>query len=559
MAENGDRTTALQGSPGVALQEALRAIRRHLPRVLFTTAVVLMLGYGLTMLWPSKYESSTLFVLRDWHIIDEALAAELSDIGAAKKLLTLQGELRSAKRISAAMSELQWSEWQDTAGKDSDRRKLMRKLAENLTVGMDAGPTGASDIIIKFAWTHPAKARDFVNRLRDNWITLVLEGDKQKKEEALSRQEKVVQDRDAEHQKALAARKTYELDNKTPQLSDQTQNNLVKAQLTLEKTTTAADHEAAVSDVARLEGELALIPREIDAPIKPGSPEQAAALARLTTAQENLRRMSDPVTGYTELSPKRISAQREHDDALAAAEKLGPVGAAGIEKQTNEKYYLKGQELSAAKTKESTLSARARALQKELDETQQKLDALPAVTQQLSRLQADIDTAAELRKQAMVELAPLRERVAQLRSMNVLGTDASSLDAQGSSPIEILETAVEADEAVLPIGAIIMAVALVIGLAIGVLGPVLGEMTRSSFGTVREVSRTLGVPVLGAVDMILTARDARARTLQHTLTWATMLLVLISLATALYIYQSHPEVLPSALLRTLRDVKMALT
>ena len=45
----------------------------------------------------------------------------------------------------------------------------------------------------------------------------------------------------------------------------------------------------------------------------------------------------------------------------------------------------------------------------------------------------------------------------------------------------------------------------------------------------------------------------------HTGEVTTMVLVLAALSTALYIYSLYPNVLPATVLRTLRDVRMALT
>jgi hypothetical protein len=183
---------------------------------------------------------------------------------------------------------------------------------------------------------------------------------------------------------------------------------------------------------------------------------------------------------------------------------------------------------------------------------------LPVVRSELARLQADVTLKGELLSEAKTEVQPLREKVTQLRAQS-FGVDAQGFGTVQSGPFEILETGVEPDNPVLPITVIILAVSIVVGVLVGTLGPVLAEMTRSSFGTVKEVSRSLGVPVLGAVDIILTARDVRARRVQQALTYVTMTLVLLSLAAAIWIYQFNPQVLPSALLRTLREVRMALT
>src|SRR5262245_65784602 len=106
MAEHPDRLTMPQGDPREALQEVVRAIKRNAVRVAFTTLVFLMLGYGLTMLWPSKYESVTQFVLRDWHIVDTTLIEELSEISYQKKLLTLQNELQIGRATCREVVEV---------------------------------------------------------------------------------------------------------------------------------------------------------------------------------------------------------------------------------------------------------------------------------------------------------------------------------------------------------------------------------------------------------------------------------------------------------------------
>ena len=125
MAERTDQLIQ-QGDAREALDEVLRAIRRNRVRVVFTTLVVLLLGVALSMLWPNKYESSTKFALRDWYVVaDSVLLEELGDLPLQKKLKSLENELRSRKRVEAVMNELQWPEWQDTAGKESERRILL--------------------------------------------------------------------------------------------------------------------------------------------------------------------------------------------------------------------------------------------------------------------------------------------------------------------------------------------------------------------------------------------------------------------------------------------------
>src|SRR5262249_22989153 len=153
MASGAEQFTA-QGDAREAVQEVLRAIKRNKVRVAFTTVVVVLLGIALSMLWPNKYESSTQFVLRDWKVVmDAVLLDQLQDLPIAKKMKTLENELRSRKRVEAVMAELQWPEWLDTAGKETERRKVLDKISDNLDVILDSGVTGDYSITITFRWT----------------------------------------------------------------------------------------------------------------------------------------------------------------------------------------------------------------------------------------------------------------------------------------------------------------------------------------------------------------------------------------------------------------------
>jgi capsular polysaccharide biosynthesis protein len=549
-----------QTDPREALAEALRAIRRNWVRVAFTTAVFVMLGLFLTMLWPNKYESSTTFALREWQVVtDSVLIEELQDIPIPKKIKALENELRSRKRVDKVMNELQWPEWLDTAGKEADRRDLAAKLAKNLDVEIISDLTGTQNVSITFQWTSARKAADFVNRLRDSWIQLTLEGYKKSLEDRVDRMEAVLKDRQDDYQAALTARRTYEQENRIPSLLSPEVNNEIKGEQILKQQEARAELETIQGVIAKLTDQLQLIPREVEAPVPPATKEEAEAQVKLLAAEEALALAKDPITGYTELHWKRSRAQKDYDAAVAALiEAGGTVGPERTQLQTNPDYYDVAKQLEAAEGKEDEVLAVLSSIEQTIGDAQGNLNRLPQVTQDLADLDANVLVAQDLYAITLAEIQPLREKTLQFRAAN-FGVDSRGFELVSSGPFEILEMGVEPERPVLPISAIIMAVALVVGLGAGALGPVLAEVTRSSFGTVKEVSRSLGVPVLGAVDLILTQHDIRARRVQRALTFATMALVLLALGAGLYIYQAHPEEIPAGLRRALRDVRMALT
>ena len=556
MADVPDRTVQ-QTDPREAVQEVLRALRRDVPRVAFTTLVMLLVGGFLAMLWPNKYMSLTQFVLRDWRVVSDAvLLDELSDIPLARKLKTLENELRSRKRVEAVLDDLQWPEWAETAGKEAERRELILKIGSNLMVAMDADVTGAHNVTLAFKWTSPRKAADFVNAMRNMWIQLTIEGYERGIEQQKERMEGVVQQRQADYEAALSAVKTYQQEQRVPDLLSAEVNNQVLGELIVAQSASEAELESLSSQILEVQRKLETIPRVVEQSRPPDSPDQADLLVRLDAAEASLEKMSHL---YTPQHPKRKQAQTEHDRLLSELSATGyDLEGGRIVQQDNPDWVAAFQALLDLQQKESEKRALVNANQRRIDEARQRLDLLPVVTAELARRQADVDVKAKLLDEAMLAVQPLRERVQQLRAAN-FGVDTNGYSAVRGGPFEILETGVEPLHPVMPITAMILAVSLLLGLGLGAAVPILGELTRGSFGTVKEVSRSLGVPVLGAVDLILTARDLRARTAQRALTYATMALVLLSMGTALYIYWKSPDVFPDALRRTLREVRMFLT
>jgi uncharacterized protein involved in exopolysaccharide biosynthesis len=537
------------------VQLFLEAIRRHLVRVVFTTLVFLLIGIGLTMLWPSKFESETQFILREARIISDAsIMEDLEDIPLSKKLVSLDNELRSMRRVGAVLDELQWKEWLETAGRPSRRRALYLKVKSNMGVGMTADVTGGINATIAFQWTSAAKAADFVNRLRDSWIKAVLDGYRKGLEGEKERAEKLLLERQADYRDALEAVRTYEQDNDVPSLLSIEINNELKADTTSKLVEARASLESTVTEIEILRQKLKLLLPDLEMQVQPDTPEQLLAMQKLAKAQEK----------FAEVSLKYMPANRKFRDAktdLEVAEKA-LVEAGGLpteltEVNTNPEYLAIGLDLDAKEELEREMRALVTTYEEEVESIDNRLQRLPVVTMDLARLNSDVTTASELLAASRLQIQPLRDRVKVMRDANSAVGQAGGVVGTGS--FEIIDVGLEPEKPVLPIGAVLLAVSLILGVGVGLMGPVVSELTRSSFGSVKEVNRVLGVPVLGAVDMILTTRDVRARSVQSALTITTMLLVLAALGTALYIYSFYPNVLPASVLRTLREVQLALT
>ena len=537
------------------VQLFLEAIQRHLVRVVFTTLVFALIGVGLTMLWPNKFTSDTQFVLRETRIVtDASVLADLEEIPLSRKLISLENELRSMHRVGAVLDEMQWKEWLETAGRPSRRRALYLKIKANLDVSMNADVTGAINTTIAFSWTSPQQAAEMVNRLRDSWILLVWDGYRKALETKKERAEKLLSERQQDYRDALEAVRTYEQDNDVPGLLSIEINNEMKADTLAKLAESQARLESTVTDIEILRQELKLLEPDYELTAVPSDPAQAAAWAGYNKAIADLAQIK---VKYKEGSRKFDDAAKKLAGAEVALESAGGKPSELTAIKTNPVYVAKATALLAKQEQEREHRALVTSYERELAAMNERLEKLPIVTMDLARLNADVDTASALLNASRLEIQPLRDRVAVVRGSNTAVNQTGGV--VGTGPFEIIDRGIEPEHADLPIGAILMALSIILGVGVGLSGPVLAELTRSTFGSVKEVNRVLGVPVLGAVDMILTTRDLRARAVQAALTITTMLLVLAALGTALYIYRFHQNVLPPSVMRTLREVQLALT
>lgn len=544
--------------PRESLVEILRAIRRNAVRVVFTTLVCLMLGMALNMVWPTKFESSTEFVLNESRIVtDEAILGELEDLPLQRKQAALQAELQSTKRIGAVMDELQWPVWLESVRSPAERRRLVRKLQDNLDVTMTSNVKGGLNVTITFQWTSPQQAKEFVNLMRDSWIKLVLDAYRKGVDGRKEGAEQRMLERRSEYEAALAAKQKYEEEQNVPGLLDAEKNADLIGELMLRISDHQAKLESAVSKITALRGEMQLVPTTVMAPPPPETAEQGAALAALRTAEALLADIAEkykPGHWRHEQASRDVAKARKELDELGGEPDRTPV------EQPNPAFAslaLQLNELEAQKEEYASQVSKAEEQKRQIEANNARL---PRVGADLQMREADIELKRNALVAAQLELVPLQNQAQALRAqVGVLNAGTGGGVVSTGGAFEILDVGIEPDAPVLPIGAVIMALSLVLGIGLGLSGPVLGEMTRSSFGSVKEVNRHLGVPVLGAVDLILTARDVRARRVQSVLTLATMALVLAALGAALYMYANARDSLPGEVIRAIKDLQLALT
>ena len=101
--------------------------------------------------------------------------------------------------------------------------------------------------------------------------------------------------------------------------------------------------------------------------------------------------------------------------------------------------------------------------------------------------------------------------------------------------------------------------AAVVGIALGLLFAMAGEYARNCYRTVGDLASVMNVPVLGAIEAIVTRREQRRAQAQRALVGLSTAMIVGGVGWVTWMWSSAPERLPLEVQRAIerfRDVLM---
>jgi hypothetical protein len=101
-------------------------------------------------------------------------------------------------------------------------------------------------------------------------------------------------------------------------------------------------------------------------------------------------------------------------------------------------------------------------------------------------------------------------------------------------------------------------VGIFLGLALGMGLAILSEYARSSYRTVADLATVMSVPVLGAIETIVTRKERRSLQLSRAMGGLSTALIVGSLGWVTYLWHSAPERLPLEVQDTIERLRSVL-
>jgi capsular polysaccharide biosynthesis protein len=482
------------------LQDFLGILKRRKWQVILPGAILLSLGVLFAVIVPKKYVARTQVELRP-----VGISISAKDSGNASF------QLRAINRIVKVLTELQNAEYLALPADD----KVTYQMRVQGDVRVTVTPTskeGATFVNIEYVDVDRVFAKNFLQALRDDWIDDVLDRDRNKAKE--------------EKQKLLVEKTRFELElkNEEAQLTElRRQNNLSPTQPVPGSTTVRnedplfarlAANEAAKKNLDQelpiLEVELkALRKRLEEMPVKltrenvlqaqSNEGELQTLEVEITALTEQMRGLKPIHTQYKKLS-EQLEAKRTRRDQLQRLVTKGSVEMTTVDNpdRANLETAIANLELDIQ---------RKRAMQTGL---KAEIDADTLRLEEVHDAYRDEREHLERRGRIAASLAD-----ATLK-FNTHARLVEQLESPLASPFQITAEVLADSKPTEPNPYLIIAMSLAAGIGLGLAVAVVSEYSRSCFRSVADISRSMAIPVLGAISPIQTRLERRGERLRRT-------------------------------------------
>jgi capsular polysaccharide biosynthesis protein len=546
----------MASGPSNQLLEFLHALRRRRYQVLVPALLVSTIGICFAVIVPKTYKISTRIQINEARIEPEFRRANPQESGVRREAYSAYDHVVHYERVKEIIDRnlSQWPEYVQAKG-EQDRQLFLKQILKRLwaSPANSNSKTGTIFVDIQYSDENPTRAARFLDELSQSWLIAVFEADRtslrdeiRQLQEIFDDQAKTLKDQQDSlyKQKQLLGVDPSSKPNQarredrgdwTFRTLDDASTELVKIDSSLR---TARFEEEQLRARFELEPEetLEALPLE-----KRGPPAELMRMSlELEKIEEELKTLLPANSRYKKLS-------RQAEELRQRLEEL-----AQVEEDPAEKFATKPNPLK----REYELE-----LRKKEDEVGQLADRRAALLEQIETLEDETRARTEqyksledLESRAEVARLDLNETSRQLeeRKKSLLMLETSP------RPWSIAQPPVPSSAAKTPNPFLLAAVSVFLGLALGMGLAILSEYARSSYRTVADLATVMSVPVLGAIETIITRRERRTLQLSRALGGLSTALIVGSLGWITYLWHSAPERLPLEVQDTIERLRSVL-
>lgn len=483
------------------LAEFLEILSHRRWQLFLPALLVFTLGVSLAVFIPKKYLVATQVEVRPVSVASTGKEAE-----------NAPNQIRAVERIRKVLDQLKRADY--LALGQTERSDFITDVRDDLKVRTDK-PTGATSSFVTLEYTHVDVhfAMDFLKALRDDWKKDVLDRERNRAEDEAARSNEVVNGLESELKREEdELTRLYQRNNisatqpipggNNPRAEDPDYERLNKNKDLLAQVQIDLGRSEVL--VAHLEQQLADTPPKLsEEQLLEGvntSAEMLAVEQQIVEKQEELSRYKPSHHRYSLIQKEldELGKKKEAIKKLATRTELASLS------KPNPQYAELQQQLAAARYERDQRANTKTQLEKAIKDSSLNVERLYLVYNEIGLHSKRADLLSEQLKAATLKRD---EKAMQARAL------ASRLN----DPFSITQDVGEPRKPTEPNPWLIVAFALVAGLALGLAIALSAEYGRNCFRGVHDISRVMVAPVLGNVGRILTSRQRRLRSLRRAL------------------------------------------
>ncbi len=521
------------------VQHYLALMKRRRILIVVCTVLGVMFASFLAVSLPKRWSAETQLKLARQGYFDQIVGERSSDIPFSDKLANVKSEMTATETVRQILNDLNWREFKELI--EDDQNSFIDKIVDNIEVATERSENADDLVTFGFTWNDPNRTVNYLTAMRDHWVRNSVEF---YKTTLLRRKTFAMKNVELRDKALRQSRETLRIWQQTQGsldilAVDPDDNTLVNRQSSLEgrksdalQRTTRLDAE-----IPALEAALLDIPQQKTiANLSPN--EDHAKLALELGALE--RKVESLGKYLTEEHPTYRRALEELEELQA---KLGDVPESLTSTTTedyNPAYVDFKKDIDLKKAERAGYKNEIVLITEELKELQKEVHNLPSLLESQARLQATV----------------ARHEISFTEATKKLNSYEDKLgEANLVTPWQILEEPRKPKSPSFPSVPLFVIAGLFLGAMVGVGLTFLFEFVNFSFRSIDEAVRGLPVPVLGAVNTIITEIEIRRKRLRRMLYLSFSTLLVAVVATAGVIWYQFPDVIPPSLIDAINDLR----
>ena len=542
------------------IQDFIHVLKKRKWLMLMPCLFFLTLGSAFAIIVPKKYVVETKIEIKPTRVITDYQLKNPNQSAAAREVPNAEHHIKNLERIKKVIeNDLQsWPEYQRATG--IEQRDFLKLVRDNLEVDMDAKDKKASlsSTFVSLIYRDPVMERAplFLNSLRDTWIEDVVAWDLT----ALKKERTAYFDQKAKAQTRLQnlESRQFELCRElgidpqslviNPSGRPGPENDFVYADLLTARTRRSEAVQSLENAQGQLEQLQDLYELEPEERFEERVDEGLDYKKDIATAQKEIVKLDQARSRLTPLNTRyqeierKITALEEEIEDLEARERDGGSVKVPV---PNEKKLELGQKRDEKATEVAGFEREIDRSNRRIDELEKEIAGRTKKYEDLYQLQTELNLANQDYETISLSLQDTTRSVALL-------------EEGAGKPYSIAENAEADEKAVEPNPWLIVGFTTMLGLAFGMFVSLIIEYGHNSYRTVTELASVMSVPVLGAIEPIVTQAELRKAQFRRAMVGFSTAILIGGVAWIMYMYKFAPEKLPIEIQQALDTIELNL-